>query len=110
MNPSVASRFVASRWREALAMVLRIALATVGGYLLTSLMTVALALLWPLPKGQAVMAATMLSFLVYAALIMWVFHEPSLRRILAILTLACVLLAAALWLFSPLPLFPEVAP
>lgn len=58
----------------------RIVAATVGGYALASAATVLLTLLWPLPKGQAVLAANMLSFVWYTIAVMWVFSTKSATR------------------------------
>lgn len=58
----------------------RIVAATVGGYALATAMTVLLTLLWPAPKGQAVLATNMLGFVWYTIAVMWVFSTKSATR------------------------------
>lgn len=62
----------------------RVLAATLGGYVVASLMSVALALSLPLLSGasraDAVMVATMLSFLVYTVVALWVFCARSAWR------------------------------
>lgn len=74
----------------------RIVAATLGGYALASGAMVLLTLLWPLPKGQAVLASTMLSFVWYTLAVIWVFSTTSATRAWA----GMVLPAALLWLIS----------
>lgn len=66
----------AYRW----AVASRVLAAALGGYALASSLTVLLALIWPLPKSQAVLAATMLSFTLYAVAVIWVFSVRSVTR------------------------------
>lgn len=76
------------RWRVAS----RVLAAVVGGYALTSAGTVLLALAWPLPKAEAVMASTMLSFALYAGVLVWIFAVRCLCTVwlgLVIATAAC---------------------
>jgi hypothetical protein len=58
----------------------RVFIAAIGGYALTSAATIFLALVWPLPKAQAVMASAMLSFTLYAVIVIWVFSIASVKR------------------------------
>jgi hypothetical protein len=58
----------------------RVFIAAIGGYALTSAATIFLALVWPLPKAQAVMASGMLSFTLYAVIVIWVFSIASVKR------------------------------
>jgi hypothetical protein len=67
-----------SRYR--LQVLSRIVAATVGGYALAAAATVLLTVLWPLPRAQAVLAATMLSFVWYTIAVMWVFSTKSATR------------------------------
>ena len=60
---------------------LRIALAVVGGYVLTNLLGIFLSYALPLSKSDAVVTASTLSFLIYASLIVWVFSVKSLRQV-----------------------------
>lgn len=58
----------------------RTLLAIGGGYLFTALSTASLALTLPLPRPQAVLAATQLSFALYCTVIIWAFAASSARR------------------------------
>ena len=61
----------------------RVIAAVLGGYVLTSLVSIAGALLLSIAgvnKAEAVLAMTMGSFLIYAAIVMAVFHARSARR------------------------------
>lgn len=58
----------------------RVAAAALGGYGLTSAATVLLALVLPLSKANAVATASMLSFALYALVIIWVFSTRSASR------------------------------
>jgi hypothetical protein len=70
-NPSV---------RYRLSVASRVLAAALGGYALASALSVLLALIWPLPQAQAVLASTMLSFALYAAAVIWVFSVRSVIR------------------------------
>lgn len=67
-----------TRYRWAVAS--RVAAAIFGGYALVSALTVLLALVWPLPQAQALMASTMLSFTLYTVVVIWVFATRSATR------------------------------
>ena len=76
-----------------LSLVSRVLAAIMGGYLLTSLITLALSLGLPLigvGRAEAVMASTIISFLIYAAIILAVFHARSAARAWTWLVLAAV--------------------
>jgi len=79
----------------------RILAAAVGGYALTSAATVLVSLLWPMPQAQAVGATTMLSFILYAIIIIWVFAAKNLRRIWATIVTSTVVCSALAWLLLP---------
>ncbi|MGC3982070.1 MAG: hypothetical protein QM808_12485 [Steroidobacteraceae bacterium] len=64
--------------RYRLSVASRVLAAFVGGYAFTSAVTVLLALLWPLPKAEAIYAADMLSFTLYVLVLIWAF---SVRRV-----------------------------
>ncbi|SDS80704.1 hypothetical protein SAMN05216198_2834 [Halopseudomonas litoralis] len=66
--------------RYRLVILSRTLLAIGGGYLFTALSTASLALALPLPRPQAVLAATQLSFALYCAVIIWAFAAASVRR------------------------------
>ena len=81
------------------ALLWRTLAALLGGYALTSASVIFLGAVLPLPKGQAVLAASLCSFAVYAAVIVWAFATPSLQRIWRVLLAASLLLSGAgLWL------------
>lgn len=85
------------RWRVAS----RVLAAVVGGYALTSAVTVLLALLWPLPKAEAVLASSMLSFALYAGVLVWIFAARRLRVVWLGLILATAVCAGLSWLLLP---------
>lgn len=58
----------------------RVIAATVGGYTLTALVTVMLAVWLPLPRVEATIVATFVSFAVYAVIVLWVFAARSAVR------------------------------
>jgi len=78
----------------------RVLAAALGGYALASALTVLLALIWPLPKSQAVLAATMLSFTLYAAAVIWVFSVRSVTRAWLGMLIPTVLVAALCWVLQ----------
>lgn len=59
---------------------LRTLLAIAGGYLLTNLLGVFLSYALPLSKSDAVVTASVLSFAIFTAAIIWVFSVKSLRQ------------------------------
>lgn len=75
-------------WRRAGDRTLRLIAAMPLGYGVASLWAVAIAHLVPLPKGDAVMAATMFAFAICAAAAMWAYAAPSGWRATWTLTLA----------------------
>lgn len=79
----------------------RIVAATVGGYALASAATVLLTLLWPLPKGQAVLATNMLGFVWYTIAVMWVFSTKSATRAWVGMVLPTALIALLSFLLIP---------
>ncbi|PNU02132.1 iron transporter [Novosphingobium guangzhouense] len=84
------------RW----AVASRVAGAFIGGYALTSAATVLLALVWPLPKAQAVLSASMASFALYAGFVIWAFHVRRLRWIWGVVLGGTALLSAAAWMLD----------
>lgn len=100
MIPSLSDTFSKNaRYRWAVAS--RVLAASVGGYVLSSLITLLLALLWPLPQAEAVAASTMLSFAFYAALILWVFYSKRLRTVWLGLFASILVCGAMVWLLLP---------
>ncbi|MCR6651379.1 MAG: DUF3649 domain-containing protein [Cellvibrionaceae bacterium] len=79
----------------------RVLAAAVGGYALTSAATVLLALIWPVPQAQAIVFAALMSFVLYAGVIIWVFAVKHLRTVWLGLTAATVLCSGLAWLLLP---------
>ena len=79
--------------------VLARALAAVGlGYGLTAIVTGLGARHLPMQPAQAVLTATVLSFAIYAAVIVWAFSAKSTLKVWLWLGAACLVLGGLLWL------------
>ncbi|MBA4681146.1 MAG: hypothetical protein E2596_00275 [Pseudomonas sp.] len=87
-------------FRYRLTIAARTLLAVLGGYGFAALCCASLALALPLPKPQAVLAATQLSFALYCALAIWAFSAKSVRRAWCVATLLCAIPAAHLLMRS----------
>jgi hypothetical protein len=87
----------AARYR--IDVVSRVVAAIGGGYLLAAAATALLAVLLPTQRAEAVITATLLSFLTYASAVLWVFSTRSALRAWVGILMTTVLLAAALWLY-----------
>ncbi|WP_198381523.1 DUF3649 domain-containing protein [Roseomonas sp. KE2513] len=75
-----------------------------GGYALAALATVVLSLSLPLARSEAVLAATMASFAVHAAAIIWAFAARSaLRAVTGLVTGAALLTLIHLVVQGQLP-------
>lgn len=57
----------------------RLLAAVAGGYLAATAVAMAIAALWPGPRAEGVMAATLLSFALYAGAVMWAFAARRAR-------------------------------
>lgn len=79
----------------------RVLAAVLGGYALTSAATVVMALVWPLPQAEAILASTMLSFALYAGVIVWIFSAKRLRTLWLGLVIATAVCAGLSWLLLP---------
>jgi hypothetical protein len=77
----------------------RIVAALFGGYALAALSSAAVLAL-PMNKVQAVIAGTLLSFLVYAGAVIWVFAVRSALKAWVGLIIAAVPLGLAVWSVS----------
>jgi hypothetical protein len=79
---------------KAVHVVIRLVVAIGGGYAVSAgfaaLTAVALPAATPMPRGEAVVLASMLAFLVYLALLVWAFAERRLMRLCLILAVAGV--------------------
>lgn len=83
-------------WRYRGDVAMRAVVAIGGGYVLTAIASSLIALALPLPRADAVTIATLLSFVVYTCVILWVFATRSaLRAWIGVLT-GCALLGAVL--------------
>ena len=95
MKPTSTSR------SPALMLLSRTAAAILGGYALAAAAVIFLGAILPLPKGQAILAASLASFAVYTAAIVWVFAVQDNRRAwLGLLLPAVVLTLLGWWLGS----------
>ena len=83
------------------SIVSRIVAAVGGSYTVVWLMTAAAALALPGSRRDAVLAATMASFLAWAIIVMAVFHARSATRAWAWLIGAAVPLGLIVWLLLP---------
>lgn len=70
-----------------------------GGYVLAAVASALLATLLPLPRADAAVAATMLSFAIYACAVLWVFATRSALRAWAGILIAAASLGMLLWIF-----------
>lgn len=84
------------RW----VVLLRVLMATLGGYALTALACVVLAhalvALGTMQPAPAVLLSTLLSFVLYTAVALWVFHVRSLPRVAAWMAGSAAVMAVAL--------------
>lgn len=73
--------------------------AIVGGYVLAALVTMLLSVSLPMARSEAVMTATLLSFVIYTCVVMWVFATGSaLRAWLGLAIPAAVIAAILHWM------------
>ncbi|AKQ56516.1 membrane protein [Bordetella hinzii] len=84
--------------RYRLAVASRAVAAIGGGYVLASAAAACLAVWLPLPRVDAVVTAQMLSFVVYACAVIWVFATYSAWRAWAGVMAPALLLAGLYWL------------
>lgn len=84
--------------RYRLAVASRTIAAIGGGYALSALATMALALYLPLHRAEAVITGTLASFVFYTGAVMWAFAARDAWRAWGGLALPSALLAVGLWL------------
>jgi hypothetical protein len=89
-------------WR-AFAMTARCLTALVGGYAAASGLASLLARSLPIARVEATAWGMILSFLIYALLALWAFHESRLLRVAAVIWGSALLSVALLWLMGPRP-------
>ncbi len=97
---SKASRTGDTRSRPVWDVPLRILTAAVGGYVLTSLVTMLLARTLPGNPLDTAMAATLMSFAIYTAAIVWVFAARTAMTAASSILGLTVLVGAAVWFSS----------
>ena len=83
----------AARYR--LSVTLRVLAAVIGGYALTSALTVLLALVSPISPPK--MAAQLVSFPLYLCLLLWIFYARSVVRVWGWLVLWTLVTVALCW-------------
>lgn len=75
--------------------------AILGGYVLTALMTMAIAVYLPTTRAEASLTATMLSFLIYGCVVLWVFATRTAVRAWLGIVIPSVVLGVLVWLQQP---------
>ena len=100
--------------RPAFAMSSRVIAAIVGGYVLSNLLAIVLSYLLSMvladsPVGSAsadgVMIAIQFSYLIYAAIVMWIFSGKPLTKVWRMLTITSLVCAFFIYIFMPEELF-----
>ncbi|WP_129776739.1 DUF3649 domain-containing protein [Peristeroidobacter soli] len=81
-----------------LAVASRALAAILGGYALTALAITALAIFLPMSRAEASLTATLLSFLIYTCVVIWVFATRSATRAWLGIIAPMVVLGALVWL------------
>ncbi|MFT3967729.1 MAG: iron transporter [Sphingobium sp.] len=84
-------------------MAARILTAFAGGYAATSGVAALTARILPISRVEATAWAMSLSFLLYAGLLLWAFHERRLVRVAALIWGVAALSAGAAWLLGTRP-------
>lgn len=74
--------------------------AIFGGYLLASASTLFLSAILPLSKTEAVITASLFSFVVYPMAIIWVYARQDVKRAWLGMVVPSVILIAIAWLLS----------
>lgn len=88
------------RWRAGVAS--RALAAIAGGYLLAALAATALAVWPPLHRAEAVITATLASFIVYLCAVLWVFAARTALKAWLGIAIPAAMLASALAAAGPL--------
>lgn len=76
--------------------------AIVGGYAAAAGSVSLIARIAPIDRAEVTIWAMTLSFLVYAGLILWAFHETRLARVLGVIWGLAFGSAGCLWLLGPI--------
>lgn len=85
-------------WRYRGGVAARAVAAIAGGYVLTAIASALIAIALPLPRADAVTIATLLSFVVYTCVILWVFATGSALRAWVGVVATSGVLGAVLWI------------
>lgn len=93
--------------RQRWSVAFRVLAAIVGGYALTSalatLLAVALPVVLPIDRAQAVSLSMDSGFVIYVVILLWVFHNRSATRVWVWLLAWTVVVCAACWLLGVRP-------
>lgn len=81
-------------------MAARIVTAVVGGYAAASGLAALAARLIPITRAEATAWAMILSFALYAGILLWAFHEPRLARVAAIIWGFALASSGTVWLLG----------
>jgi len=84
----------------ALAMLARCTTALLGGYAATAALVSLVSRLLPLSRAEATAWGMITSFLVYAVIGLWCFHEPKLARVAALVWGVALVTGGAVWLIG----------
>ena len=83
--------------------ILRFLIASFGGYLFTSLLTVSLALVLPFTHNvEAISLTSMLSFVVWLLFILYAFSSVDIKKLLLQLLIVCIILYSFNTYFAPM--------
>lgn len=96
-------RRVPARGRAVPAMAARIVTALVGGYAAAAALATLIARLLPIARVEATLWGMILSFLVYAAIGLWCFHEARLIRVAAVTWGIALAAGGLVWLIGVRP-------
>ncbi len=92
----VLSVYTASpRHRAMAAVVCRVIVALLGGYVVSTLGAVALSWLLPGTQADSVLAGMLASYAIYAAVVMWVFAAKTAAQACWSVLVTCLVLGAA---------------
>ncbi|NRA55846.1 MAG: DUF3649 domain-containing protein [Gammaproteobacteria bacterium] len=87
--------------KESFAICSRAFAAIIGGYVLSNLLSIVLSYLLASPNGSGVITGMLVSYLIYAAIVMWVYSVASLRQVWRSIILVSVVCASVVYLFMP---------
>lgn len=79
----------------------RVVAAIAGGYAFATILAIFVSRVLPMTRAAAVMTAMLLSFLFYAAAVLWVFAARSARMAWLGLLVPAVVFGALAWLAGP---------